>query len=73
MVRAWSCPHCRKPLTHYGAGHSEYDWQCDACGAAVAVDAEAGLARTRIWDKHAAKGVHAEFPLSQLQPEEGRP
>jgi hypothetical protein len=61
------CPFCGSALTHYGEGQSEYPWQCDACGAAVALDAAAGLARTRRWDRQAARGVHDEFPLAALE------
>lgn len=67
MAQVLHCPDCQAPLTHYGAGHSEYAWQCDACGTAVAVDETAGLARTRRWDKQAARGVHAEHPLAALR------
>ena len=72
MAPTLACPYCPALLVHYGEGQSEYDWQCDACGAAVAVDEANGLARTRRWDRQAAKGLHEELPLARLtRPEEG--
>lgn len=67
MPEPLGCPFCGSDLTHYGAGQSEYEYQCDACGAAAAIDEAAGIARTRRWDKQAARGVHDEFPLDRLR------
>lgn len=61
------CAFCRSVLVHYGAGRSEFEWQCDACGAGFALDPEAGVARSRRWDRKAARGVHDEFPLATLK------
>lgn len=67
MAPALGCPFCGSVLTYYGEGQSEYAWQCDPCGAAVAIDETAGVARTRRWDRQAARGVHDEFPLTALE------
>ena len=60
------CAFCQSALVHYGTGRSDFEHQCDACGAAFDVDAAAGVARSRRWDRKTAKGVHDEFPLAKL-------
>ena len=67
MTQPLYCAFCHSPLVHYGTGRSEFEWQCDACGAAFGLDEAAGVARCRQWDRKAAKGVHSEFPLDKLK------
>ena len=61
------CAFCHTELVQYDTGRSEFDHQCDACGAGFAIDEATGIARCRQWDRKLAKGVHSEFPLAKLK------
>ena len=73
MSEAYFCAFCGGPLTKYDTGRSEYDFACDACGASFDPDVARGVARSRRWDRQAARGIHDEFPLERLKqpPSEG--
>jgi hypothetical protein len=64
---AMHCPFCGGPIVVYPSGYSEYDHACEACGAGFAIDAAAGLVRSRIWNRQAARGEHDEFPLARMR------
>ena len=67
MTEPLYCAFCHAELVHYGTGRSEFEFQCDACNAAFAIDEAQGIARSRVWDRKAARGVHGELPLAKLK------
>lgn len=68
MSETLYCPFCGSDqIVEYTTGLSEFPLSCEPCGASFAIDREAGLVRTRRWDRLAAKGVHTEVPLAEMR------
>lgn len=67
MSETLYCPFCGgTEIVEYTTGLSDFPLSCEACGAGLAIDRQAGVVRTRRWDRQAARGVHDEFPLEVL-------
>lgn len=70
---AYRCPFCQGRLLRFPSGYSDFDLACEACEAGFSLDDGTGVVRSRRWDRQAARGVHQEFTLADLEAPEGPP